>query len=50
MENLYFCSYLAFVLVIRLIIAIRSGSTKARSSAVFIEGKSKAKTLGVGIY
>ena len=49
-ENLYFCSYLAFVLLIRLTIAIRIGNATARSSAVFIEGKSKAKTLGIGTY
>jgi hypothetical protein len=49
-ENLYFCSYLDFVLLIRLTIAIRIGNATARSSAVFIDGKSKAKTLGIGIY
>jgi hypothetical protein len=49
-ENLYCCSYLAFALVIGLTIAIRIGNATARSSAVFIEGKSKAKTLGIGIY
>ena len=50
MENLYVCSYLTFALVTRLTIAIRIGNATARSSAVFIEGKSKAKTLGIGIY
>jgi hypothetical protein len=49
-ENPHSCSYLAFALVIRLTIAIRIGNATARSSAVFIEGKSKAKTLGIGIY
>jgi len=34
----------------RLTIAIRIGNAKASSSAVFIEGRSKAKTLGIGIY
>ena len=50
MENLYFCSYLAFALVTRLTIAIRIGSVKTRSSAVCIEGKSKADTLDIAIY
>jgi len=49
-ENLYFCSYLTFALVTRLTIAIRIGNATARSSAAFVEGKSKAKTLGIGIY
>ena len=44
-ENLYFCDYLAFVLLSRITIAIRIGNAKARASAVFIEGRRKAKTL-----
>ncbi len=49
-DNLFVGTYLAFVLLSRLTIAIRIGNAKARSSAVFIEGKSKDKTLGIGIY
>ena len=40
----------AFALVSRLTIAIRIGNATARSTAVFIEGKSKAETLDIGIY
>jgi hypothetical protein len=49
-DNLLFCTYLAFVLLSRLIIAIRLDNAKVLYSAVFIEGKSKATTLGIGIY
>jgi len=42
-ENVLLCTYLAFVLLSRLTIAIRVGNAKARSSAVFIDGKSKHK-------
>jgi predicted Na+-dependent transporter len=49
-ENVCLCTYIAFALVSRLIIATQLGYTEARSTAVFIEGKSKVKTLGIGIY
>ena len=39
-----------FVLVIPLTIATRIDNAKARSSAVFVEGKSRATTLAIGIY
>ncbi len=42
--------YLAFTLVSRLTIAIRIGNATARSTAAFIEGKSKVKTLDISIY
>jgi len=49
-ENLSFITYLSFTLVSRPIIAIHIGYAKARSTAVFIEGTSKAKMLDIGIY
>jgi hypothetical protein len=42
-ENQYVCSYLAFVLLIRLTIEIRIGNGTARSSAVFIRDTAQAK-------
>ncbi len=45
-----FYTYPPFVLVIRLTIATRIDNAKARSSAVFVEGKSRATTLDIGIY
>jgi hypothetical protein len=50
MDRLSVYTYRNFALVIRLTIAIRIGNAKVRSSAVCIEGKSKAKTLGIGVY
>jgi hypothetical protein len=49
-ENLYFCTYLVVAIVSRLTIAIRIDNAKARSTAAFIEGKSKVKTLDISIY
>jgi hypothetical protein len=49
-ENLYFYSCHAIVLLIRLTTAARIGSAKVRSWAVFIEGRSKARTVGIDTY
>jgi len=49
-ENLFLCTYFTFVLLSRLTMAIRICNAKACSSALFIEGKSKDKTLGICIY
>lgn len=50
MENICFCTYLTFALISQLTIATRLGYAKARSTAVFIEVQSKARTLGIVIY
>lgn len=50
MENLSFITYLSFTLVSRLTMAIHIGYATTRSTAVFIEGTSKAKMLDIGIY
>jgi hypothetical protein len=49
-KNLHFYSCHAIVLFIRLTTAIRVGSAKARSWAVFIEGRGEAKTAGIDTY
>ena len=50
MENAWFCTYRAFALVSSTYNAIRIGNATARSTAAFIEGKSKVKTLDISIY
>jgi hypothetical protein len=45
-----FCQLSLLALVSRLTIAIQIGYAKARSTAVFIVGKNKTETLGIGIY